>query len=456
MKKISYILALSLAVGFSSCKKDIKEINKINPGQFSDSDPVLMMPGAQLANILVNEGEAARLAGIFSGHHTGWDRQFVSYNDYVVTAGDFNTPWGNLYTEGIAQCRIIRAKAAKANNKQLNAVACITEANLLLTASALWGDIPDTEACVDGITSPKFDKMSDVHKHAIALLDSALSYGANHANFSGAYASKHNWAQVANTLKARAYLRMGDYTNATAAATNGIAAGKDLLANHSQISPGAWNLYYDFLDWNRAGYISASGSHMQKLLDSSTFFRNNAKTDESSRFSYYFLEDYYTPLDPNFDDGIFAANNNFPIVSYVENQLILAECAIRGNDLPTALTHLNNVRSQNATDLGGQYDDYVVGDFGPGNMVDGTKVGVPSTDANDAMLKEILVEKYTSLYGQIEPWCDLRRTKNLIGLVPNKGTQLPQRFLVPQEEINANKNAPAAGSLFDALELFPQ
>jgi hypothetical protein len=32
---------------------------------------------------------------------------------------------------------------------------------------------------------------------------------------------------------------------------------------------------------------------------------------------------------------------------------------------------------------------------------------------------------------------------------------LPQRFLVPQEEINANKNAPAAGDLFAPLELFP-
>ena len=451
MKKISYILSLSLAlaVGFSSCKKDIKEINKINPGQFSDSDPILMITGAQLANVLVNEGEAARLAGIFSGQHVGFDRQFVSYGNYVMTAGDFNTPWGNLYTEGIAQCRLVRAKAEKANNKALNAVACITEANMLLTASALWGDVPNTEACVDGNANPKFDKMSDVHKAAIVLLDSAIAYGANNASYSGAYVGNHNWAQVANTLKARAYLRMGEYAKAAAAAANGVASGKDLLANHSQPSPGAWNLYYDFLEWNRSGYISASGSHMEKLLDSSTLYRNNAKTDESARFANYFIEDYYTPLDPNWDNGIFAATNSFPIVSYVENQLILAECAIRGNDLTTALTHLNNVRSYNAAELGGQYDAYVAGDFGPGQLVKGT-------DANDAMTKEILVEKYTSLYGQIEPWCDLRRTQNLIGVTPYTGTKLPQRFLVPQDEINANKNAPAAGSLFDALELWPQ
>ncbi len=48
MKKVSYILTASLAIamGFSSCSKDIDEINKVNPGQFSDSDPTLMITGA--------------------------------------------------------------------------------------------------------------------------------------------------------------------------------------------------------------------------------------------------------------------------------------------------------------------------------------------------------------------------------------------------------------------------
>lgn len=443
MKKLSYLLVagVALMVGVSSCTKDIKEINKVNPGQFSDSDPTLMITGAQLANVLVNEGEAARLAGIFSGHHNGYDRQFVSYAQYNMTAGDFNTPWGNLYTEGIAQCRIIREKAARANNKVLNGVACITEANLLLTASALWGDIPDSEACNDAISAPKFDKMSDVHKHAIALLDSALAYGTSGQAYGSPYAGNYDWSEVANTLKARAYLRMGDYTNALDAAKNGIAAGNDLLADHSQATPGAWNLYYDFLDWNRAGYMTASGSHMEALLDTaSARCRNNAKTDEIDRYNFYFLVDYYTPLDPNIDNGIFAATNNFTLVSYVENELIMAECYARGGDFPNALVHLNNVRSANASTYGGKYDAYNLTDFA--SPADG--------------IKEILTEKYVSLYGQIEPWCDVRRTKNAISVPSYQSIQLPQRFLVPQDEINANPNAPAAGSLFDALELWPQ
>ena len=48
----------------TSCKKDINEINKTNPNEFSDSDAKLMITGAQLANVMLNEGEAARLAGV--------------------------------------------------------------------------------------------------------------------------------------------------------------------------------------------------------------------------------------------------------------------------------------------------------------------------------------------------------------------------------------------------------
>jgi hypothetical protein len=55
---------------------------------------------------------------------------------------------------------------------------------------------------------------------------------------------------------------------------------------------------------------------------------------------------------------------------------------------------------------------------------------------------EILVEKYASLFGQLETYSDLRRTKNAIGVPLNTGTQMPQRFLFPQSEINSNSKVP--------------
>ncbi|MFN5024824.1 MAG: SusD/RagB family nutrient-binding outer membrane lipoprotein [Bacteroidota bacterium] len=428
MKNIvkKYLLGLvTCVVVFSSCEKDINDINENNPNQFNDSDPILMLTGAQLANVMLNEGDAARLSGIFSGHFTGVDRQYVSYNNYTVTSGDFDAAWANLYANGIAQCRLIRAKAVESQNKALEGVACITEANLLLTASSLWGHIPNTQACNPQIDKPDYDNMSDVYDYCISLLDKAIPLVGSSSAYSAAYAGSFSWSDVASTIKARAHLHKGEYQKAIDAATNGIAYGEDLMANHSANVPGAWNLYYDFLDWNRAGYMSADGSYLASLMDTTSGnpnYRGNAKTDESNRLPYYFTTDGYSALDPNWIDGAFASNADFPIVSYVENELILSESYWRTSDFTNALVHLNNARKYNDSTYGG-FDPYVQADF---------------TD-NNALLKEILVEKYVSLYGQIEAFTDVRRTNNLIGVKPNKGTKLPQRFLYPQSELNTNK-----------------
>lgn len=431
MKKYVYksmvgITACMLLV--SSCTKDINEINESNPNQFTDSDPTLMITGAQLANVMLNEGDAARLSGIFSGHFKGADRQYVSYSNYVVTSGDFGASWSNLYSNGLGQCRLIRTKAAAAKNNVLEGVAAITEANLLLTGASLWGDIPNSQACnPETYSQPDFDNMSSVYDYCITLLENASTLVGASSNYSSAYAGSFVWSEVANSLKARAHLHKGEYQKAIDAATNGIAMGNDLMANHSANVPGAWNLYYDFLDWNRAGYMTAAGSHLESLLDSSSTnpnYRGNAKTDEAARYAYYYTGDGYTAVDPNWIDGPFASAANFPLVSYVENELILAECFWRISDFTKALEHLNKVRYFNDSIFGG-FDQYVAADFAD----------------NNALLKEILVEKYVSLYGQIEAFNDVRRTNNLIGVKPYTGTTLPQRFLYPQSEINTNTNA---------------
>lgn len=442
-KTIKYILAGILFAPLffiTSCNKDINDINKINPNEFSDSDPKLMITGAQLANVMLNEGEAARLACIFAGQFTGYDRQYVSYGQYNMTSGDFNSPWENLYANGVGQCKLVRAKAITGNDKVLEGVAMITEANLLLTTSSLWGDVPSSQACVDGISTPVYDKMSDVYTYCIGLLDSAITKVGTSNKYAAAYAGTFTWKEVANTLKARALLHKKDYAGAIAAATNGVSAGKDFYAKHETAAPGAWNIYYDFLDWNRSGYMSCEGSHMFALLDSaSTKNKRNAKTDEKGRFDNYFLLDNYSPVDPNMYGGIFDAQANFVLASYNENQLILAECYARTSNDVKALESLNLVRASHEAAYGG-FQDYTSAD--------------PQVSDNAKLLKEILTEKYVTLFGQVEAFNDIRRTKNLIGIPINNGTSLPGRFLYPQSEINSNPNTPAPGTLFDAVELF--
>ncbi|PHX92208.1 MAG: hypothetical protein CK532_04355 [Flavobacteriales bacterium] len=453
MKKISILVTIGFAllVGVTSCKKEINDINKTNPNQFSGADASLMLTGAQLANVMLNEGESARTAGIFCGYFKGADRQYLSYSDYSMTAGDFNSGWSTAYINGLAQCRIIRAAAAKSNNKVLMAVSSITEAHLLLTLSGLWGDIPNTQACTDGINEPKYDKMSDVHKYCIDLLDSSMGKASGNV-LSVAYAGSFKWDEVANTLKARALLRMKNYAGAAAAAAKGIKKGGDMYANHTTESPGAWNIFYDFLDYNRGGYLGCDGSFIAPMLDTAAktlaMSRNNSKTTETGRFYNYFYNGKYsyTNLDPNFFDGIFTPTSNYTLVSHAENELILAECNQRLGNSVAALVNLNNVRADlNATY--GTYMPYDIADFGPGALIKGAT-------ASEAMLKEICCEKYVSLFGQIETYCDVRRSGNIVGITPYKGASLPARFLYPQQEINSNKNTPKGFGLFDALELF--
>lgn len=70
-----------------------------------------------------------------------------------------------------------------------------------------------------------------------------------------------------------------------------------------------------------------------------------------------------------------------------------------------------------------------------------------SLTADQALLREILEERYVSFFGQIEGFNDMRRTQKetlvRVPVLPNTGTQLPQRFLYPQAEIDRNSSTPS-------------
>jgi len=198
-------------------------------------------------------------------------------------------------------------------------------------------------------------------------------------------------------------------------------------------------IYYFFFG-ERAGYLSATDAYAPKLLDPKqkgklAANRNNAKTDETERFNFF-----YTPAAPttptdyslNEGEGFSAPDAGFPLVTYSETQLILAEANLRigAANSADALAALNKHRAALTQQFPkGKYDPYTLLDI----------LGGAS-----GLLTEILTEKYVTLIGQIEAFNDARRTKNAIG-IPVKGSTaktLPQRFLYPQSEINTNPNVP--------------
>jgi len=100
-----------------------------------------------------------------------------------------------------------------------------------------------------------------------------------------------------------------------------------------------------------------------------------------------------------------------------------------------------------------KYDPYVAADFAAGGIEN--KDGIT---ASNALLREILEERYVTFYGQHLGWDDERRTRAEglgIKLKPNNGSQLPGRFIYSQNELNSNPNSPrSAPSLFDAITIY--
>lgn len=497
MKKIT-LISLAFVLILGSCKKITDGVN-VDPNRPTDVGTRydLLINGAELSTIILNEGELARLGGLFSRTFTGVDRQYTSEYNYEITAGNFDDNWDRLYAVIVANTKVTIDKATTLNDKTSAGIAQVLQAMAFGLAADLWGDVPFKEAGDPAMfPTPKFDAQATVYAGVQTLLSAAITNlqanvgagpGAKDFFYQG---SRTKWIAAAYTLKARYFLHTKDYTNAITNATLGISsAANNLVAPHGPSYLSSFNLYYSFLTYDRSAYMNASISTAADLIDpSKPTYRGNAKTDETNRFNYLFQPGLNTgDLDPNVLsasegfwrnppslDGFFATTASFPIITYEENQLILAEAYLKqaAADPTKARSALNTYRAYlntgGTTNTGAtvstgyaiptpniygiapnapKYLPYLITDFAPGGIKNSVASG---QTVNQALLREILTERYVSFIGQIEQFNDVRRTKNYLGIPPVKGTKLPQRYLYAQSEINTNPNTPpvVASDLF--------
>jgi hypothetical protein len=480
MKKISIFIAILFSsILFSSCEKLVEGLD-VDPNNPADAPANLQLTGAQVASILVYEGELARLSGMWSEQFTGSDRQYITLENYNAVSGDFDSPWGNIYSNVIAQTKIIRQKADEANNPWLKGIAQVMEAQMFGTTTSLFGDIPFSQAAqAEMFPTPVYDPQPQVYAGVQALLDSGitnlsapagLNPGQNDVFYQG---DLTKWISAARTLKARFYLHTEQYDLAAGQAQMGImdtTGASNMMAPHGESYAADFNVYYSFLVYDRPAYMSAEAAYAPQLLNPDTanpLYRGNIKTNETARFNFYYIPGggiYNNGTELNFQsaadgwvatdslDGFFGTDTPFPLVTFEENMLILAESRARLGDLPGALAALNTVRryldrgdniSPGYYKFGLNYEEYLLLDFTPGIGIANPE-GLP---VEQALLKEILEEKYITLLGRIEVFNDIRRTDNLIGVPTNReDNQIPQRFLYPQSELNTNPNTPRLGT----------
>jgi len=237
-----------------------------------------------------------------------------------------------------------------------------------------------------------------------------LFYGGN----------KTKWLRLAHTLKARYYLHVAErqgntaYQSALAQAQQGLQKGDDLLSYQSD-DPNEQNSWYQFTVIQRSGYMSP-GAFLVNLL----------KTRNDPRLANYFdpnAAGQYVGAAPGqqgsatiatFDESRVAPAFRQPIVTYAENQLIIAEAAFKLGQTATALAAYNAER---------------------------TDAGVST--AGSVTLADIMTEKYIALFQNTEVWNDWKRTC-LPALTPAAGAigGIPGRLLYAQSERNTNPNVP--------------
>ena len=485
MKLTRFLLPFVLSLILVSCESLVDNLNDDlnNP---TDAPAELMFTGVELAVASVHEGYNSLLSSVWNGYYFGYDRQWADFHVYNVAASYFDGMWSSSYYGINRNALLILQKTEPQGIRVLAGMTKVLMAHNLGTMTALYGDIPFTQASrLEEFPNAVFNSQQEVYEGVQKLLDDAIADLESGKGIPTAgtdiflNGDPKKWIQVAHTLKARFYTDTRNYPLAAVAAAKGISsAASSMYMPHGPIQGQNQNFIYSFLAISRIGDAAAvtkanDPCHLVQLLDPTlaASYRGNAKTDETARFNFYYLRqgvNVPNRIEPNTQKtatkvGFMSLDSPFPLVTFQENILTRAEMAVRGGNFDQGLAFLNQYRAYlngggyiattTLANFSSKYLPYSTADFETGGLENSGGL----TAAN-ALLKEILEERYVTFYCQTLGWNDERRNRKSplgIKLKPNAGNQLPWRFIYSQNEINGNPLAPnPVPGVFDAPAIY--
>ena len=427
-------LALVGAAGCSDFLNSPKAV--LDPNQPSSANRNQLLPGVEAQVMDQQEGGAAMAICEWMQQCAGTNNRFVEeYFRYNVTASSFDANFNSVYTRGgLVSLREIQRTATADGDLVYRGVSEVLEALQVSFAADIWGDIPYSQAADPTITTPKYDGQLAVYDALQTLLDKAIADLAGTGSGPGAFdvlygGNKTKYTELAYTLKARLYLHTveklgtGQYTKAIAAAQKGISTpANDFRAVHTA-NTSERNLWAQF-QLTSFGADLVAGDRLVNLM----------KADGDPRLAEYFGKNTaggYGGSDPaGLNDPATISplqgsgrtdNVTFPqpIVTWLENQLILAEANFVLSGAAAAQPFFNAERAS-------------VG-----------KAVKPAT------LQGIMEDKYMNMFQNVETFNDFKRSC-YPRLTPSNPAfaVVPGRFLYGTTEAQTNKdNKPTEGPL---------
>ena len=444
---IAPISGLLLAGSLAGCSGFLEGEDLSNdPNAPSEATVGQLFVGAQSLQIILNEGALARISCIIPQQCGGTSRQHQSYGLYVIGEDAFDSEFSSLYISGgLVDHRNIQTRSIEAGDSAFAGIGMVLEAMTMGNAAGLWGHLPYSQALGENPT-PGLDGQLAIYTGVQAKLDTAVVYlsATGPTNVGPGVADLiyggdlTKWLSAAYTLKARYHLHLAElegaprYTAALAAATNGITdptGAGDYLTFHGTGEPES-NIWYQFTQIQRAGDIAPGGTLVELMRArgdarlAAYFAPIPAPCPLASDPFPYGGADPGESFDPctmsDFSAARLAPNFRQPLITYDENELLLAESYARLGDEGNARLHLNNVR------------------VAKGGLA-------PSAASGAALIQEIGQEQYVVLFQNVEAWATWKRTCTPVLVPASAAPEVYSRLLYGITERNANPNIPPPG-----------
>ena len=441
--KSQFTILFILSFVFVSCKKGFFyegvniDPNKVTREQL-DKSPGVLLNGAEETLGFTVGGDISRFSSTMLQSVRGASRQFVAFDNYLYTAQNFDNAWLNMYA-GVLNNLVVAQKISDKNG--YNHYSGITRAMIAYTLGVMtdmWGDVPATEAVkgFEGVTQPKYDTQSKIYELLQSTLDSAITYldkvpgsvkpGADDFLYNG---NAGRWKKFAYSLKARYYLHLSNLDNnwaskALAAIDKGFAGNADNARVPFFNSETASNPWYQYFRDRADIYVGDDEdlpSNVVVMLQEL----------EDPRLEKFAEDEAVGPY-------LASINSDVTLMGYSELLFIKAE----------AMSAINNEAYIQA------FDDAVTASFEhtgvnipEGYLADNS----PIAASHQQRLAKIIKQKYISLFTSPEAFNDYRRTGYPV-ITPVTGSNMPARFLYPQNELDNNKaNVPKSITLFSKM-----
>lgn len=465
MKKIVLLISfLALSV---SCSDDITGLNTDTKNPTSAKPEFLFTNGQkalvdQMVNASVNRNVFRMLVQQWT------ETTYPDESQYNLTTRPIpDTHFNILYRDVLRDLKesdVLLDKVVTAGPSEAAVLAnkkAIVEIMNAYTFSVLvdsFGNVPYSEALdIEAFPLPKYDDAQTIYKDLIARLTAAqallvtteASFGSADLIYAGDVAK---WKKFANTLRLRLAINMSDVdaTYASAQATAAINAGlmtsssDDANLNYLGAQPNANPLFADIVASGRKDFVIADT------------FVNKLNTLSDPRRAQYFT---FAPGTTIYRGGIYGSSNSytnfstindailapsFPgtILSFTEQEFLLAEAAARGiTAAGVAATHYNTAVTSSMNDWGVSEADAIA--YLAANPYNGTSTA--------AWKKSIGEQAWIALYNRgFEAWNSWRRLDFPVLVAPattyNDIKTVPTRLTYPAGEATVNSTNVAAAA----------